>query len=99
MKKGFLYLIKTKPIYVYLLSIFFVFHGFVENFYFVPLPDALLLMATYLFATPVLVLLAWLLYRHFAMACLVAFLIMSFHFFFGRVHGVLKNFFPVLLSH
>ena len=96
MKKGFLYLIKTKPIYVYLLSVFFVFHGFVENFDFVPLPDALLLMVTYLFATLVLVLLAWLLYRNFARACLVAFLIMSFHFFFGGVHDFLKKFFPAL---
>ena len=96
MNKGFLYFLKTKPIYVYLLSVFFVVHGFVENFDFIPLTDAVLLTATYLLATVVLVLLFWLLYRNFSKACLVTFLIMSFHFFFGSVHDFLKNLFPAL---
>jgi hypothetical protein len=96
MKKGFLYFVKTKPIYVYLLCVFFVFHGFVENFDFVPTADALLLTATYLVATSVLVFLSWLFYRNFARACLVAFLIMGFHFFFGSMHDFLKKVFPGL---
>src|SRR6476620_9090725 len=96
MKNGFLYLLKTKPIYVYLLSVFFVIHGSVQNFDFVPVADALLLAATYLFATLVLVLLCWLLFRNFARACLLAFLILSFHFFFGSVHDFLKKLFPAL---
>jgi sulfatase-like protein len=97
MKKGFLYLLKTKPIFVCLLSVFFVFHGFIENFDFVPLADTLLLTVTYLFATLVLVLLWWLLYRNFTKACLVTFLIMGFNFFFGSVHDFLKKLFPTLL--
>ena len=96
MKNGLLYLLKTKPIYVYLLSVFFVFHGFVENFDFVPLADALLLTVTYLLATSVLLLLCWVLYRTFMRACLVAFLVMGTHFFFGSVHDFLKKLFPAL---
>src|SRR5262245_45072546 len=96
MKNGFLYFLKTKPIHVYLLSVFFVFHGFVENFDFVPLGDAFLLTVTYLISTLVLVLLCWLLYRNFTRACLAAFLIMGFHFFFGSVHDFLKKLFPAL---
>jgi len=99
MKKGLLYFLKTKPIYVCLLSVFFVFHGFVENFDFVPGADALLLTGTYLFATLVVVLLSWVFYRNFLRACVVTFLIMSVHFFFGSVHDLLKKFFPgVFLS-
>jgi len=97
MNKRFFYLLKTKPIFVWLLSVFFVFHGFVENFDFVPLTDALLLTATYLLATFLLVLLCWLLYRNFTKACLAAFLIMGFNFFFGSVHDFLKKLFPTLL--
>jgi hypothetical protein len=96
MKNRFLYLLKTKPIYAYLLSVFFVFHGSVQNFDFVPVTDALLLTVTYLFATLVLVLLCWLLYRNFARACLLAFLIMTFHFFFGSMHDFLKELFPTM---
>jgi hypothetical protein len=96
MKQGFVYLLKTKPIFVYLLSVFFVFHGFVENFDFVPLADALLLTVTYLFVTFMLVLFFWLLYRNFTKACLSAFLIMGFHFFFGSLHDHLKKLFPAI---
>ena len=96
MKNGFLNLLKSKPIYVYLLCVFFVFHGFVENFDFVPVADALLLIVTYIFAALVIVLASWLLYRDFAKAFLVAFLMMSFQFFFGGLHDFLKAHFPRL---
>src|SRR5262245_48408189 len=96
MKNGFLYLLKSKPIYAYLLCVFFVFHGFVENFDFVPLTDALLLTVTYFLATLVVVLACWVLYRDFANASLLAFLILSFHFFFGGMHDFLKRHFPTM---
>src|SRR5215471_14853997 len=94
MKKRLLYLVKTQPIYVCLLSVFFVFHGYVENFDFVPASDALLLTTTYLLATVVLLFLSWLLYRNLGRASLITFLIISFHFCFVSVHDFLKNPYP-----
>lgn len=94
MTKGFLHFIRTKPIYVYLLAIFFVLHGFVENFDFVPVADALLLMVTYIMASLVLVVLSWLLYQNFIKASLLGFLIIGFHFFFGSLQDSLKKNFP-----
>src|SRR5438552_10343277 len=91
MKNGILHSIKTKPAFVYLLSIFFVLHGFRENFGFIPWIDALLLMAVYLLASVFLVSLFWLIYRNFLRAGLLAFFIMSFQFFFGTVHDNLKK--------
>ena len=93
MKNGILHSIKTKPAFVYLLSIFFVLHGFRENFGFIPWIDALLLMAVYLLASVFLVSLFWLIYRNFLRAGLLAFFIMSFQFFFGTVHDNLKKIF------
>lgn len=93
MKNGILHSIKTKPAFVYLLSIFFVLHGFRENFGFIPWIDALLLMAVYLLASVFLVGLFWLIYRNFLRAGLLAFFIMSFQFFFGTVHDNLKKIF------
>ena len=94
MKKGLFHSIKTQPFFVCLLPIFFVLHGCAENFGFVPLADALLLIAIYLSVSILFFGLFWLVYRNFAKAALVAFFIMCFHFFFGTVHDGLKKLFP-----
>lgn len=86
--------IATAPLFPFLLSIFFVLHGCMENYDFVPLKDALLLTGLYCGASAILVFLSWLFYRDIIKAGLVSFSIMAFHFFFGSVHDSIKKYFP-----
>ena len=87
------YFIQGKPVFPFLLCIFFVFHGFIENYDFVPVKDALLLTGFYLLVTILITGLAWLFYKDLVKACLVAFFTMLYFFFFGAVHDLLKNIF------
>ena len=94
MKDKLLHIIRTKPIFLFLLPPFFVLHGFSENYDFIPVKDALLLTVVYIGISIVLSLLSWLLFRNFIKANLVAFLIMAFNFFFGSAHDFLRKIFP-----
>lgn len=84
----------SQPHFLYLLPVFFVLHGFVENYGLVPPMDAGLLLLTYLIATVGIFSLSYLFFKSFSKAALFAFLILSFHFFFGSLHDWLKNVFP-----
>src|SRR5687767_9645581 len=90
----FLHIIKRKPVFLFLLPAFFVLHGYLENFKFVPIKDAFLLFSIYIAASLLFSLLFYWLYRSFTKAALAAFLIMAFHLFFGVVHDTVKNLFP-----
>lgn len=94
MKHKLLHILRTKPIFLFLLPPFFVLHGFNENYNFIPVKDALILTGVYMVASIIFTLLCWLLYRNFTKANLVAFFIMAFNFFFGSVHDALKKIFP-----
>jgi len=94
MKAKFNHFIATQPVFFLLLPVFFVFHGYMENYNFVPVKDALLLTGLYLVSSLLLSIIFWLLYRNFTKANLAAFLIMAFHFFFGSIHDGLKKLFP-----
>ena len=94
MKDKLLHIIRTKPIFLFLLSPFFVLHGFSENYDFISVKDALLLTAVYIGFSIIFSLLCWLLYRDLIKASLVAFFIMAFDFFFGSAHDFLKKIFP-----
>lgn len=83
----------TKPVFLYLLPVFFVLHGFTDNFPLVPVRDALILNAKYLAASLLFSLLFWLLYRNFYKANLVAFFIMAYNFFYGKGLDFLKTHF------
>jgi hypothetical protein len=82
------------PLFLFLLPVFFVLHGCMENYDFVPVKDALFLTGLYCGASALLVSLFWLFYRDLIKAGLVSFSIMAFHFFFGSVHDSLKKYFP-----
>ena len=86
--------LKKWPLFLYMLPVFFVIHGFTENYDFVPVKDALLLTSVYLGFSVFFSLLCWLPYRNFIKANLAAFCIMAFHFFFGSVHDMLKKWVP-----
>jgi hypothetical protein len=94
LKDKLLHIIRTKPIFLFLLPAFFVLHGFSENYDFIPVKDALLLTAVYTGASIAFSLLCWLLYRNFIKANLAAFFIMAFNFFFGSTHDGLRKIFP-----
>ena len=94
MKSKLLHILRTKPIFLFLLPPFFVLHGFMENYNFVPVKDAIILTGVYIGASIVFSLLCWLLYRNFIKANLVAFFIMALNFFFGSVHDTLKKIAP-----
>jgi len=83
--------IKRKSVFIFLLPAFFVFHGFVGHYYFVPVKDALLLLSLYVGGTLVIMGICWLFYRNFNKAAVISFFIMSFFFFFGSIQDFLRN--------
>ena len=86
--------ISKYPLFLLLLPIFFVLHGCLENYDFIPVKDALLLSTIYVIVSLVLAAIFSLFFKNFTKAGLLAFLIMSFQLFFGSIHDNIKDFFP-----
>jgi hypothetical protein len=82
---------KKAPIFIFLLPVFFVLHGFLENYDFVSIEDAIILTITYLGASFVMLLLFWLFYENWIKAALVVFSLMTIHFLFGTIKDSLKE--------
>lgn len=82
------------PHFLYLLPLFFVFHGYAQNPAPVTFSNFVYLVGEYLLASGGLFLLGWLLYRQWQKAALLAFGLLFLHFFFGAFHDVLKNLSP-----
>ena len=80
-------------VFFLLLPIFFVLRGIREYKGFVTLKDSLPLLGIYLVAAFTLYALCWLLFRNRIKAALGSFVLMSFHFFFGVFHDLLKSLF------
>ena len=74
-----------------LLCFFFVLHGFTANYYFIPLTDALFLTGVYILSALLITGIALLFYKNIIKASLLAFFIMSYHFFFGAAHDFIKQ--------
>lgn len=85
---------QTFPFFLWLLPVFFVLHGYQENYNFVPVADALLLVGIYLGAALILFGLAWLLLRNRIQAAVIAASLLAFNFFFGSVHDRLQGLAP-----
>ena len=75
------------------MPVYFVLHGVRENEGFVTLRDALPLLGIYMIAALTLFALCWLLFRNRVKAAFGSFVLMSFHFFFGVFHDLLKSWF------
>jgi hypothetical protein len=82
------------PLFITLLPIFFVTHGFIENYNFVPLDEAIVLALFYILISALIFLVAWLFYRDSIKAAVFTVCLMSFQFFFGSVFDGLKHAFP-----
>ncbi|MEO5946234.1 MAG: sulfatase-like hydrolase/transferase [Chitinophagaceae bacterium] len=82
------------PVFLYLLPVFFVLHGYTENYNLVPFQDAVILTAYYIGSIILLLLIFKLVFRNFTKAALFAFILLSYHLFFGTVHDTLKKIIP-----
>src|SRR6476646_2428269 len=85
---------RTWPIFLFLLPVFFVLHGFIPNYEAVSSPDALRLIFLYCMIALVLAGIGWFIYRDLAKAAIFAFLFMAYHFFFGVIQDVLIDRWP-----
>jgi hypothetical protein len=83
-----------KPVFIFLLPVFFVFHGYTQNYDAVPGKAALLLTLKYMGISVLFVVLFSFFFKNQWKAGWMTFLIMSFHFFFGSFLAFLKNYFP-----
>lgn len=91
MKDKMLQWLRHWPAFVWLLPVFFVLHGCMENFNYIPFSDAALLTGLYIAVTLLLLLIGRLVFRSWAKASFFAFLVMAFHFFFGSMHDALRK--------
>lgn len=87
-------LFKSHFLAPFLLSFFFVLHGVEENYDFVPLKDALVLLVTYCIATLISIACFTLFFKNVTKACLISFLLMAIHFFFGSLYDTIKKTWP-----
>src|SRR5258706_5159747 len=94
MKDKFITFVKKYPFFLYLLPVFFVLHGSLENYDYVPLKDALLLTGLYLGFSVLFLVLFRLFYKNWLKAAIMAFILMAIHFFFGAVQDRLRNMWP-----
>ncbi len=85
---------QTKPVFLFLLPAFFVLHGSTRNYNAVTFKDGLLLMILYTGCALVAAGLAWFFYRDIVKACIIAFFLMLYHFFFGNIQDMLKSLSP-----
>lgn len=81
--------IQQSPLYLFLFPVFFVLHGFTQNFYFVSIKSAFILTVTYIISSLIIAGLFYFFYKSFTKAAVMAIFIMSFHFFFGPVYDLL----------
>ena len=93
-KKRVSNLLGSKPLFLLLLPIFFVAHGFTSNYDSIPAADAMLLASEYIVITCAAAAILWLAYRNVLKASLMALFIMAFYFFFGGMQDFLKSRFP-----
>jgi hypothetical protein len=90
--------IKELPFYIFLFPLFFVFHGFNTNFYFVSLPSAWLLVAVYTFWSLIIAGLFYIFSRRWQHAAFMAAFVMAFDFFFGNIQDTIKENIPYELA-
>ena len=81
------------PLFLFLLPLFFVFHGFVEHYPSVPLKNAFFLVLVYLAAGTLIMGIIFWFFKDFQKAAMVAFVFLAFNFFFGNIQDLLEKHF------
>src|SRR5438309_10247386 len=79
--------------FLFLLPLFFVLHGYTENYSLVTLPDAASLLALYCVSAALFAAVFFLFFRSWRKAALYTTALFAFHFFFGSMHDVMKHWF------
>ncbi len=90
-------IIQKYPLYLFLLPVFFVLHGFAENFGFIDIKEAGLLLLSYLFLTLSISGFSYFFFRNWNRASLITTFWISFFFFFGALHEFMKQHSPIQL--
>lgn len=86
-------LITSKPFFIVLLPLFFVFHGFTEHYNFISSRDASFLLTLYLTGMLIVTSVSWLFYRNLIKASVISFYLMAIFFFFGSIQDLLRKHF------
>jgi hypothetical protein len=84
-------ILTRSALFLFLLPVFFVLHGYVENFGLITARDCLLLLAIYIGAVLVVYGLTYWLYRNAIKAGLLSAMLVAWYLFFGAIHDFLKN--------
>lgn len=84
-------ILKTYPFFTFLLSIFFIFHAYTENYNFVPLKDAAIILLKYLAFSAILFFLFRIFLKNNIKTGLLIFFILIFHLFFGNLYDFIKQ--------
>ena len=87
-------IISRRPVFLILLPVFFVFHGYVENWGLVPAGAATQLALEYAGIALLLGGLGWIIFRKSIKAGLFAFVLLCIQFFFGSVQDFLQGVAP-----
>jgi hypothetical protein len=82
-----------KEYFLFLLPLFFVLHGFVQNYQYIHVDDTLLLFLKYIIVATVLTLLFFLFFKSWRKACVYIFFLTCLYFFYGPFHDQLKQWF------
>ncbi len=90
---------RKKPLFLFLLPLFFVLHGFMDNYDLISVKSALLVMITYIFAAYLIAWLSSFIFNNRYKAKLFTFFLLLINFFFGPLYDFLdavakKSFLP-----
>ena len=92
-------IIKNQPLFLFMLPLFFILHGALENRGAIPFVDGLLLLGIYISVAVIITLLCFLFFKSLNKAAVAAAWLMGVHLFFGAFHDfVKKNFDSSFLS-
>lgn len=80
-----------KEYFLFLLPVFFVLHGYTENFPLIKESDGWLLLLQYWLVSFALCILFFLVFQSWRKASVLVFFVMSFYFFFGSFHDAAKS--------
>ncbi|OSZ77407.1 hypothetical protein CAP36_13530 [Chitinophagaceae bacterium IBVUCB2] len=83
--------LKKQPLYLLLLPIFFVLHGYITFYGRVPIGSASILCIKYIGVSVLIALLFYLFYRDLQKASILAFLVMCYNLFFGPAHDFIRT--------
>jgi hypothetical protein len=91
--------LRQYSLYLVLLPVFFVLHGYLENYGFISAGELVILSITYIASTLILATICWLFFRNIPKAALVTFVIMAWYFFFGVLKDFLQKHTPFIASY